>query len=336
MTSSGRYATVRQSSYFMAGSKLDGNESREEFLRKTGMNFLVEPHEVKDAETGLIVPGVFSVNRVDLASGVKTPFPKVSVGEKMKLFQNEQAFAPLMDVVERGLGTYEAGGTFHGGAVTWALVDLGKSVDVKRIDGTPDPVTLKLFARNAHNGSSNLIWGAVPFRFFCTNQLNGIAKGLKLEVKIPHLASGIDRVDELSGYLSDIVAAFHESAEVWQILANQRMDVDEFRAFAKNFLFEIYGAVKVDPKDEKKTAHRFAKREKQINELENYFRHGKGNSGETVWDGYNGTAEWIEHKNEEYHHSKWTAKQWENDAASQAFGTARDRKTKALRMLTHR
>lgn len=329
-------AVARQSSYLKAGNKLNGNESREEFLKKTGMNFTVEAREVRDVVSGLTVPGVRCVARLNDGLGFGVPFRNTVVGTKMKLFQNEQAFAPLMDVVDRGLGTYEAGGTFHGGAVTWALVDLGKSVEIHRRNGSSDQINLKLFARNAHDGSSNLIWGAMPVSFFCTNQINGIAKGLKLEVRIPHLASGVSRVDELSGYLSDIVAAFHESATVWQILANQRMTSEEFRVFAREFLLEIYGAVKVDPKDEEKTARRFAKREELVDELDRYFREGKGNSGESVWDGYQGTTEWIEHRNEEYRYAKWTAAQWQNHAASQAFGTARDRKTKALRMLTHR
>ncbi len=331
----GTLATVRQTSYLRAGTKLHGTESREEFLQKTGMDFRVEAHEVRDAESGLIVPGVRSVCRVNPGGTHGVPFASVSVGNQMHLFQNEAAFAPLMDVVDRGLGTYVAGGTFKGGAVTWGLVDLGKSVEIERLDHTPDPVTLHLFARNAHNGSSNLIWGALPERFYCTNQLNGIAKGLQLEVKIPHRASGTDRVEKLAGYLGDIVAEFHKSARVWQALANRRMDEFEFETFARTFLVEIYGAVRED-EDESVTRRRHETRERKVSELVDFFQHGKGNTGESYWDAYNGVAEWLEHRREDYRQASWTARQWENDAASQAFGTARNRRTRALRMLTNR
>ena len=324
-------ASARTSSYLKAGAKLEGNESYDAFLAKTGLGFQVRTEDVRAAGTGLIVPGVKCVEKI-VDNGINQPIANVSVGGRMALIQNRAAFAPVGALVDRGQATYVAGGTFKGGAIGWALADLGIDREVTRLDGSADPISLKLLARNAHDGSSNLIWGLAPIRFFCTNQLNGLMKGLQMEVRIRHTKSGAEDVERMGKYLTTLVSNFDRSVEVWQGLARQRMTTMEFAEFAHDFLVELYGEFP-NGTDEKSEKIR-AKRQKQAEELIGYFQTGKGNTGETVWDAYNGVSEWIEHRREEYAASKWTAKQWETHAQSQGFGEGRNRRTKALRLLT--
>jgi len=314
-----------------AGRELDGRESLGEFLAKTGLDFTVEKTPAYAASGP--IPGVFAVDRIE-ANGLRAPIPGVSVGTKMRLFQNQAAFSPLDSLVSRDMATYVAGGSFRQGAVVWAYADLGAIFEVNRLDGSQDPISAKLLARNAHDGSANLIWGLSPLRFFCANQLNGMLKHLHFEVRVRHTACGTDQVGQLGGYLADLLATFRQAGVVWQELANVRMNESEFERFARQFLVEVSGVVSVETDQKSQDARE--KREKDVADLVGFFKGGKGNTGESAWDGYNGIGEWLEHRNETYRASKWTAAQWQRHAASQAFGEGRNRRSLALRMLVNR
>ncbi len=313
----------RTSPYLRAGAELRYDEGFESFLQKSGMDFQVETQPLYDA-TGKEVPNTRGI--AILKEGTPQRFLEGSVKSGFTPVQNTQTMRPLQQLVDAGRATYEAAGTFRGGAVTWALADIGHGADIARLDGSTDPVSMKLFARNAHDGSGSLIWGALPVRFFCTNQLNGIRKGLDFEVRLRHSQIVQAKVEELSGYLTKLMKAFQEGTEVWQRLAVTKFNEQDFEAFARNFLLDLYG----DPKTDRQRATRA----KEATELMDFFKEGAGNTGESAWDAYNGVSEWIEHRNQEYRNARWTAQQWQRHADSQASGTGRNRRSRALQMLT--
>lgn len=310
------------------GRGLTGNETIGQFLQKTGLDFTVEKTPAYAASGP--IPGIFGVDRIE-PNGTRSPLPGVAVGSKMRLFQNESAFAPLITLASVGKAKLVAGGTFRHGAVTWAYADIGETFPVQRLDGVVDPVMAKLIARNAHDGSANLIWGLNPRRHFCLNQLNGTLKATHFEIRVRHSECGTEQVERLGHHLAKLLEAFREAGVLWQELANVRMTETDFEAFARLFLTEIRGETSNETDEKARRARE--KREQEVDELVGFFKAGKGNVGISAWDGYNGVSEWLEHRDETYRHAKWTAAQWQRHAASQAFGEGRNRRSLALRML---
>lgn len=91
------------------------------------------------------------------------------VGDRYKVFQNEEIFSSLDTLIESGEARYAAAGEYDGGAKVWMLMSLPRQVEI-----ASDPHAAFLLARTSHDGSCSVIIKPIIERLFCMNQINRV------------------------------------------------------------------------------------------------------------------------------------------------------------------
>ena len=116
------------------------------------------------------------------------------VGERYEVFQNEEAFALLDQIVEKQ-GTWETAGSIKGGSVVFGSMTVDREI-VLDPKGVADRTDLYLMVHTSHNGSKALGAMLTPVRVVCANTLNVALKGAKQQFNVRHTEKMGDRVEE--------------------------------------------------------------------------------------------------------------------------------------------
>lgn len=119
------------------------------------------------------------------------------VGNKYKVFQNNEIFSTLDSLIDSGAARYAAAGEYDGGAKVWMLMELPMEIQVAN-----DPHAAFLLARTSHDGSSSVIIKPVIERLFCMNQVNKIYKNKnKYTYTLSHTTNAQLSVSEISNII---------------------------------------------------------------------------------------------------------------------------------------
>ncbi len=245
----------------------------EEAIRMSGMNYIAQK-----------VP-MMSMNGIDAPSHMmvtRPPFAEESqdypagmclgvVGGGYKVVQNYDAMA-FMDVFVREHGYHYTQAFVRNGGEVCTIV---AESDRKDVIAVGDEVCRQIKVTNGFNGKVGFVVEMSMMRLVCSNgMVTGEAESY---IKLKHTNTVSTRMEDairVWGASQKFHNEFVErSKQLATVALNQQM-VDKF-------LSDIYGDDKMN--DTKK------------NIIMDLSEHGKGNNGNTLWDLYNGTTEYVDH-----------------------------------------
>jgi phage/plasmid-like protein (TIGR03299 family) len=180
---------------------------------------------------------------------------------------------------EGGIKYHTAGSLFNGRRV-WLLAKLQGSVFVRgeRLDKY-------LLLHNAHDGSSSLSVQFTAIRVVCNNTCNFALGDKTNQFRARHTTNIMTKVKSAADILGLADDHFNTLADTGQRMSEKRMNKFQFMALTRK-LFEIEDMKWDDLK---------APMQQQLNTLDHLFANGKGNGGNTAWDGFNAFTEYIDH-----------------------------------------
>jgi hypothetical protein len=129
-----------------------------------------------------------------------------------------------------------------------------------------------------HSGYGSLLRSA------CRNLMIWTSIAVKA-IKIRHTKNARDRVEDALRIWSTSQDHFKAYEETARILAAKVVNTEMVNKFLDDLVGEI----------NQKSESNQTKRTNQRNKIENLFRSGRGNHGETAWDLYNGASEYYDH-----------------------------------------
>lgn len=305
-----------------------------EMLRAAGLDFEVGlvPASFLLGDELRTVPGRFAVVRKDTGEAFDV------VGSKYVPVQNAELFAIPDLLVEEGHVTYETAGSLRQGRIVWALANL-RVGEVVRMNGAKERLDQYMLWYARHDGHSSVIGGTTHVRVVCNNTLDAAGgkngQNLGKRVRIRHTRSAAGRIAEAHARILELREDAEQVCREAQDMARRAMNGADFRAFAGTWLDDVRGQV-ADPKtaEEEEEAARLQaaldKRGKVVDELEGLFRGGTGNSGESLWDGYNAVTEWLDHRRTRYQKESARQQHLQNTVLD---GITMKQKARALQLL---
>ena len=257
----------------------DGVVSAEEAMSKAGLDWVVNEVELITSN-GIDVPKHKGLVRSDTNTVLGV------VGKGWEPMQNHESFALMDTLVQEFGGTYKYAFNINGGQRVATQIELGEKFEARNGDAIGRLLTIF----NAHDGSGSYLGYMGHIRYFCTNTTRALMEDGKNCIRLRHTASLKERVEEALRFFRLGAVTLQAYEEKAKYLAQKLVD----RAMVKNFLDEVIGSpIKIDPdtKEEIVSVRIQNKRDAVVDLFEN----GKGNRGESAWDLYHGTTEFIDH-----------------------------------------
>jgi len=116
------------------------------------------------------------------------------VGDRYKVFQNEELFS-FGDGILDGGASWESAGSIKNGKVVFGSLTVPREFTLDP-DGANDTTKTYLVVTTSHDGSASIQAMITPVRVVCQNTLNMALKGSKQSFKIRHTATAQGRVEE--------------------------------------------------------------------------------------------------------------------------------------------
>ena len=187
--------------------------------------------------------------------------------------QNPEAFAFFDIITQQYNGTYETGFMVDTGRQIAIIAKVGDDYEVRPGDVISDHITLI----NSFDGSS-------PFKAYFTpiRKLSGAYCraniGAVNSIAIRHTKTAPNRMKDAMQVLNVSKGFFNTFKEEATQLAQKTIT----RSIIDDFLLNVFGEAKTKPNREK------------LESVVNLILNGKGNTGKTLWDAYNGVIEWTD------------------------------------------
>jgi len=298
----------------LPGARVDG-QSLPNAIANAGADFRVETRPilaVLDAERAVEVRNRFATVRMD------TGEPLGVVGNGYAVSQTLAQLAPVAVLVERGDAQLATVAVAKGGAKVRVSAFLGSSI-IGQLPGSAGPDVLAHFGlfEASHDGESSTTGALQTLRVVCLNGLTTWDTVAKYSVR--HTLNGEQRVAEAARLMLGLKSAAAAEVAQFQMMHQARMSLHQFRAFAHSLLEAARGKLASERAQ--------AIRKVEVDDLCDLFTGGKGNSGSSLWDGYNSVTEWIDHRVRKNGAPAHTFE-------SSRFGAGNALKSRALRMLT--
>jgi len=188
--------------------------------------------------------------------------------------QNPDAFAFFDIITQQYNGTYEYGFVVDNGRQIILVAKVGDNYEVRPGDVISDHITLV----NSFDGSIPYKAFFTPIRHISGTHCRGDIGGAVNSVAIRHTKTANSRMQDAMKVLNVSSQYF----EQFKILSKQLAQKALTTSMIEKFLDEVFGEAKTQPNKEK------------IEEIANLIRNGKGNTGKSLWDAYNGVTEWVD------------------------------------------
>jgi len=257
--------------------------SVEEALNEAGANFTVGKFPmmaVLDSDHAVPAPKVVGICRTDTGEVLGTATPSYSV------VQLADVFAPAQVLAERGEIS------LNQVQVVDAKVRLSGLVGISAIErplgalSRPDVLAHFATFEADFSGKARNFAQLHTLRLWCSN--GATTQDASGRVAIKHVGNATGKTHQAYAQLLNITEAAQAEAALFQRMAQEPMTPSAFRGFAARLLEEAKG------KAEEREAQE--KREREVCELERLFVRGQGNTGSSLWDGYNAVTDWIDHQ----------------------------------------
>lgn len=204
------------------------------------------------------------------------------VSNRYTPLQNHQAFGFFDFLLHEGSVTLEAAGSLKRGRKVWVLARINESgLNVQ--DG--DEVRPYLLLHNSHDGSGAVWIQFTPIRVVCQNTLSWAAskryqdEAAKKAIRIRHTASVQEQLAITKQTLEFTKQQFSQTIVEYRAMATKPMTSN---------LLRDYVAQVLETDSPTQTA--------AWKSIVQNFSNGRGNQGLSLWDGYNGVTEWIDHQ----------------------------------------
>lgn len=242
------------------------------------------------------------------------------VTDRYVTIQNVEAFGFLDALVGQNQAIYENAGLFYGGRRVFLQVRLPNDIEIAA--NREDRIRKYLLVTNSHDGKGSLRAFYTPERIVCSNQLSGLFKSdeAKEGVSIRHTGDIGAKVSEAQRILGLSVKYYDELSEVFNYLAKKPVTTQQVRGYLETLI------------PDRKDAKNNTRAENIRSEIEQLFRHGKGNelpgiSG-TAWALVNGVSEYVTHRRST--HGETDEQKLSGRLHSAWFGPGHDLNTRAV------
>jgi phage/plasmid-like protein (TIGR03299 family) len=239
--------------------------SIEDALDSANLNFIAEDSEMMSPTHGVFAPDHKMIIRSDTNAVLGV------VGKKYHATQNSLAMAFMDSIVQKNGFHYTEAISKDNGAVS-VITAQSERPDVIKVG---DEVARQIKIINGFNGKHSLSVEFSMLRLVCTN---GMVRSERESVmRFKHTIHIQNRM-EIALRVFDESLEFHEEfINVSKQLSQKSVD----KLMVEKFLNGLYGDAKQNDK-----------KKEMIVDL---FQNGQGNKGETLWDLYNGTTEYVDH-----------------------------------------
>ena len=200
----------------------------------------------------------------DVALGVVSP--------EYELVQNEDLKSLIDPMVSEGVLTVVKQGYLNKGAKVFIQAEVNQEFQVAG-ESYKGLITLL----NGHTGNASVAIGTTATRIICNNTFAMAYKDIG--EKFRHSVGVTERVLESTAVINYVNDAMRKYSEYVETLADTKCTSTQF----KQAVEEIYG------KSTDKLRGSF------VDQLNNLFYNGKGNSGKTMYDAFNAVTEFATH-----------------------------------------
>ncbi len=243
------------------------------FLKLAGLDWEVEKIPVVTADTQAETSHFATRRKSDgRVLGV--------VGPGYKVFQNSSAFGWFEPFLESGRATLEAGGSLRHGAIVWGLARISTLEGLVR---PGDKVENFILLSHGHDGYHGIQVGFTPTRVICANTL-AAAEGHHQSqlMKVRHTAGLDDAMEQIRDLMDLEEQDFRATMEQYSLLATTPVDRRDIERYVK-----IVIGVEEKPAPQTKT---------KVDRIVELAHTGRGNTGESLWDAYNGVTEYLSYE----------------------------------------
>lgn len=230
----------------------------------------------------------------DVALGVVSP--------EYELVQNEDLKSLIDPMVSEGVLTVVKQGYLNKGAKVFIQAEVNQEFQVVG-ENYKGLITLL----NGHTGNASVAIGTTATRVICSNTFAMAYKDIG--EKFRHSVGVTERVLESTAIINYVNDAMRKYSEYVETLADTKCTATQF----KQAVEEIYG----------KPADKL--RDSFVDQLNNLFYNGKGNSGKTMYDAFNAVTEYATH---------YSRKSSDGRFNYSNFGKGADINRKAMAVLT--
>lgn len=207
----------RENAFKIVGEEVTATSARDA-AHQAGLDWQVSLSDIHtttltpDGVNTLEVPNTFASIRTN-KDGSQSVLG--TVGNRYKVFQNDEMFSGLDALVDSGDARYAFAGEVKGGAQVYMVLELPQGVKIGN-----DEHACYLVARTSHDGSSALQIAPSIQRLRCTNQINGIfSKSATYHLK--HTTNAEFKVEDVK----KIIPVTYAGIEMYEGVGNRLFDM---------------------------------------------------------------------------------------------------------------
>ena len=243
----------------------------------------------------------------------ETGRPYAISSKKYGIIQHRDALAICEGMTDY---SFNQAGVLSDGGTVWVSMRTDSQV-VKQYDGQDDEIVPGILALSDHTlTSADLVLNSCT-RLFCNNQIPSVKRNHEARFSISHRSQIVERMKKAAEIARTSLFSSAETLKVFQQLADTDFSLDRFRTFAEQLLTTHRGE-SLRPRHEGATGHResamkgnpgfisSARRQKDLDELTEYFVGGNQGAGPTAWGAYQSVTGWLDHQAERLEEGKVT------------------------------
>lgn len=191
----------------------------------SGWNVRAEPLQT---DTGIHVPGKWATIR-DTKDG---PSVLGVVGGRYQIAQNEEAFAPITDILDTSDLEPDTAGIWHGGRQAFITLHLPEGILI----GGQDKHEARLLALTSHDGSTSVKFAVIIGRLACFNALRPSLKGALSSWSLRHTSGLQWRVEEARRSLQLTFGYLDEFSVEMEKLLDKAVSDDQFQRITERLI----------------------------------------------------------------------------------------------------
>lgn len=264
---------VKETPWHGLGQLLDAAPTLQQGIKRGGLDWEVELRPLYLADKREVTSRAVVRKSDDSILGV--------VGAAYEPLQNADAFSWFDPFLKNGEAELHTAGSLFNGRKIWVLAEIQKQA-MKVGD---DLIRKFILLSNSHDGTSSVRVGFTPIRVVCANTLR-LAHGDRASklIRVIHNTNVKTNLELLRQAMNAANEEFEMTAAEFRKLVKRKVNEKDLRKYARLVL-----DVAPEEKDEKLAGIT----RNTIDLLVELAKNGKGNSGKTMWDAYNGVTEWL-------------------------------------------
>ena len=239
-------------------------------------------------------------------------------------------------IVESGQGGYETAGSLGGGLKVYACARINQSRVIRR--GGVEDLLNDFYVTTYCNGGNGALEGfRTSIRVVCDNTLSmARSRSVGDSIRLKHAKDCREQFELAESEMFGVIAGFGDQTEQFQLMADTPISLADWRPIAREFADRVAGSAPSAQKTTAKVERMTGIRNAEVESLEYLFQHGRGNTGETLWDCLNAGSEWLDHHREPYRQAKNLRERESKQVDSTLFGDNRAHKDLLVEMLSNR